>query len=441
MDLESEIHPAHANPVSLTTTLQQPHSMSRLRLARKSAFQELDVDTMFTKKDNHARASPSPTSNIRPSECIRSDSESSDISENDDESAHAQGTFSSAGEDVSSTFSRWIRPTRLSILAFALLIVIPLIYDTPLLGKAGPSVLGVKAGVIGRSEVQNKAFVEGELVVPRDNTNIDVCNRWSQQSAIINGTIYLYGGHATTQQGQTSNTWNNDFLTLDVTKSWDISSPSIKGLPQPSGPPPVSNGYLWNSYDSLFLYGGEFSDRPKVTPTSYSLWQYNIASSSWTEHQNPQTSAGNNSDPANQPVQRAAEGAGVSVPQLGRGWYFAGHLDEFTTPGWSNQVFRVYLKSLLEYTFPGYTNNGVQSLSGGKTSGSDGTWRNITQGGIQDTATFPNRADSVLVYVPGYGAQGILVSMGGGTNISYVSLCILWGSHRPLANKLSLRPK
>jgi len=264
--------------------------------------------------------------------------------------------------------------------------------------------------------------VDGKHVVPRANTNTNVCNRWSQQSTLVNGTIYLYGGRASTDASQASNEWNNDFLTIDVTKSWDITSPVISGLPQPSGPPPVANGYLWNSYNSLFLYGGEFQDNPVTTPVPYAMWEYSIASSTWTEHQNPKTSSGNNSDGGNQPVLGSAEGAGVSVPELGRGWYFGGHQDWATTPGWSNQINRLYLKSLLEFTFPGHTNDGVQSLTGGKTAGNDGAWRNITQGGIQDTATFPSRADSVLVYIPGYGADGILINMGGGTNESFVSL-------------------
>ena len=78
----------------------------------------------------------------------------------------------------------------------------------------------------------------------------------------------------------------------------------------------------------------------------------------------------------------------------------------------------------MEFTFPGYSNDGVQSLSGGKTADSAGVWRNVTQGGIQDTARFTNRADGVIVYVPGYGVDGILVSMAGGTNESFVSATI-----------------
>lgn len=312
--------------------------------------------------------------------------------------------------------------SRLMTLSMILLVAIPLLCDMPLLGTSGPSIIGAKAGVVKRSEAQKKSLVDGKLMVPRANTDTDVCNRWSHQSALINGTVYIYGGRATTKATQTQNQWNNDFLTMDVAKSWDIGSPVISGLPRPSGPPPVSNGYLWHSYNSLFLYGGEYSDKPATTPSAYSMWEYNIASSSWIQHQNPKTSSGNNSDDGNKPVLGKAEGAGVSVPELGRGWYFGGHQDAFTTPGWSVQVERVYLKSLLEFTFPGYPNSGVQSLGGGKKAGTDGVWRNITEGGIQDTAKFSDRADSVLVYVPGYGPEGILVNMGGGNNESFVSI-------------------
>ena len=310
--------------------------------------------------------------------------------------------------------------SRLAMLSLILLVAIPLLSNSPWIGTPGSSAIGADAGVIKKSKLQPNVLVDGKLV-PRANTNTNVCNRWSQQSAVINGTIYLYGGRATTDASQNSNEWNNDFLTIDVTKSWDISSPVVAGLPQPSGPPSVANGFLWNSYDSLFLYGGEYQDNPAATPSPYSMWEYNIPSSTWTEHQNPQTSNGTNSDPGNQPVLGSAEGAGISIPQLGRGYFFAGHQDEFTSPGWPWYINRVYLKSLLEFTYPGYSNNGVQSLGNGKTAGSDGVWRNITQGGIQDTAQFPSRADGAVVYVPGYGVNGILVNMGGGNNESFVS--------------------
>lgn len=304
----------------------------------------------------------------------------------------------------------------------ALAVFMMMLHELPFMNKAGPTFFGAQASLI--------RFREGEKnTVKRDNSPTDVCNRWSHQSAVVNGTLYVYGGRAISSSGQTDNTWNNNFLSLPLDEGWDISAPKLTGLPQPSGPPAVANGYLWNSYDALYLYGGEVSDTPAKTPDPYSLWEYDIKSSSWSQHKNPKTSAGNNSDGGNQLVQQAAEGAGISVPALGRGWYFGGHLDHYTTPGWSLQVPRQYLKSLMEFTFPSYSNDGVESLSGGKTAGDDGVWRNITEGGIQDTAAFPNRADGVLLYVPGYGQSGIILSLAGGTNVSFVSGSSLsyWG--------------
>jgi hypothetical protein len=110
------------------------------------------------------------------------------------------------------------------------------------------------------------------------------------------------------------------------------------------------------------------------------------------------------------------------VPELGLSWYFGGHQDAFTTAGWSIQTERIYLKSLLEFTHPGFTNNGVQGLGPGQGAGSDGAYRNITQGGIQSEAGFTERADGVLVYVPGWGANGILLGLAGGTNTTFVGV-------------------
>lgn len=403
--------PFHAEPSSIQTKPQN-------RRPRVSVFKELDVDAM--PEDLGAQA-PTATATARPSPRSHADSFNSIQSTDSSFDGEQYSQLIDRSQDGWLASWRAFSSSRLMMLSLVLLVAVPLLFDTPILAKAGPSILGASAGVIKRSEAQKQSLVAGKLVVPRAPTDTDVCNRWSQQSALVNGTIYLYGGRATKDADQDTNQWNNDFLTIDVTKPWDISSPIVSGLPQPSGPPPVSNGYLWNSHDSLFLYGGEYQDKPATTPVPYSMWEYNIRSASWIEHQNPKTSNGNNSDGGNQPVLGAAEGAGISVPDLGRGWYFAGHQDAFTTAGWSVQVDRLYLKSLLEFTFPGYSNDGVQSLSGGKTAGSDGAWRNITQGGIQDTARFPSRADSVLVYIPGYGVNGILINMGGGTNESFVS--------------------
>ena len=82
-------------------------------------------------------------------------------------------------------------------------------------------------------------------------------------------------------------------------------------------------------------------------------------------------------------------------------------------------IARVYLTSLLEYTFPGYTNGQIQ---GNPVADASGEYRNVTTGGLQDTAGFPERADGVLVYVPGYGKQGVILGLAGGNNQSFTQL-------------------
>ncbi|KAI9824932.1 MAG: hypothetical protein M1832_001537 [Thelocarpon impressellum] len=312
-----------------------------------------------------------------------------------------------------------------ALLVFLLALVIP---GLPHSTKAGRFVYnGVQAGALGTRSAHGQA---GQLVGRADSPT-DVCVRFSHQSAIVNGTLYVYGGQAKKDANQISDTWNNNLVSLPLDKNFEIGTPTLKGLAQPSGPPPVANGFLWNSYTSLFLYGGLFSDKPAASPLPFSMWEYDIAASSWKEHEDPKTSAGNNSAPEGVPIQRAAEGAGLNVPQLGRGWYFGGHLDGYTTEGWSQSIPRVYLKSFVEYTFPGFTNDGVKALAGGKRAPAEGTWRNITEGGLQDAAGFTERADGVLAYVPGWGRDGIILGLAGGTNATFVSSALDARSPQP----------
>lgn len=306
---------------------------------------------------------------------------------------------------------------RLGLLSLLLALMLPIMQLDPL------KKIGVRAGAIP-SELIEANFGSASFM-RREISPTDTCRRFSGASAIVNGTLYMYGFRRMDTSQQKQNTWTNDFLTLDLTQSWQISAPSLTGLPQPDGPPAVSLGQLWASYDSLWLYGGEFSDSPIVQPSNNSVWEYNIGSKQWIEHADPKTSAGKNAEDAGQSVQRAAEGAGVTVPTLGRGFYFAGHLDYLTTQGWSNQVARVYLKSLLEFTFPGQTNNEVDSLGDGKTAGDDGVYRNVTYGGLQNTDSFPQRADSALVYVPGFGAEGMLIGVTGGDNATFTQMNVI----------------
>jgi hypothetical protein len=74
----------------------------------------------------------------------------------------------------------------------------------------------------------------------------------------------------------------------------------------------------------------------------------------------------------------------------------------------------------MEFTFPGDSNPAITGLTG--PAGSDGAWRNITKAGIQDLAGFTERADGLLVYIPGFGASGVLLSLAGGTNDTFTQM-------------------
>ena len=426
-------------------SLSDPHPsiLPRSKRPKASAFEEIDVDKFSNERATNALGGPTFYGSVDDyrNQAVGSRGSFVGVVEQNVSWSerkgpgglpHNQSEISKTGDGSPSnteidTVESVAPPRAFSSMArvlsvvFIVTVILPLLRITPLVGQAGHAMFGAKGRLMRKSQLIHEGPVLEEMVVKRQNSPTDICTRWSHQSAIVNGTLYVFGGRATTGASHTNNTWNNNFVTIDLTKTWQISSPTFNGLPQPSGPPPVANGYLWNSYDSLYLYGGEYSDTPATSPVPYALWEYNIASSSWKEHSNPQTSTGNNSNAANQPVQEAAEGAGFSVPELGRGWYFGGHLDGYTTAGWSQQTARVYLKSLVEYTFPGYSNTGVQSLSSGKTAGSDGVWRNVTEGGLQDTSGFTERADGVLIYVPGFGNEGLLLGLAGGTSSTYVS--------------------
>lgn len=47
-----------------------------------------------------------------------------------------------------------------------------------------------------------------DIIAKRQTASTDVCKRWAGQSALVNGTLYYYGGRATTSPDQTTNEWS-----------------------------------------------------------------------------------------------------------------------------------------------------------------------------------------------------------------------------------------
>ena len=184
------------------------------------------------------------------------------------------------------------------------------------------------------------------------------CIRWAGSSTLgvspsgngsSTSTLYYGFGDAKTTAGQTQNTRTNALVSLDLTSNWSIANPPFQLVQADTGndynPPRTSLGAMFSSGDGedLFYYGGYFSDNPTVEPDAQRLFRYNIPSKNWS----PVTTSGDT-------VTRVAEGAsGVTPPTTEGGdpnWYYmGGHLDAYTTEGWSIQTERVYLNSMIEF--------------------------------------------------------------------------------------------
>jgi hypothetical protein len=95
---------------------------------------------------------------------------------------------------------------RLILLAVLLAVALPSLHNSPIF-SAGITLIGAKAGATKDGPVPEIRTLPEELV-SRDNSPTNICTRWSHQTAVVNNTLYIYGGRAKTQASQTSNTWS-----------------------------------------------------------------------------------------------------------------------------------------------------------------------------------------------------------------------------------------
>jgi hypothetical protein len=95
---------------------------------------------------------------------------------------------------------------RLFLLALLLALTLPSLHNSPFF-KAGITPIGAKAGYL-KTSLEGESNILPKELVGRDNSPVNICTRWSQQTAVVNGTLYIYGGRASTQASQTSGTWS-----------------------------------------------------------------------------------------------------------------------------------------------------------------------------------------------------------------------------------------
>jgi hypothetical protein len=95
---------------------------------------------------------------------------------------------------------------RLILLAVLLAVALPSLHNSPFF-SSGTTPIGANAGRTKNAPVREIRTLPEELV-SRDNSPTNICTRWSHQTAVVNNTLYIYGGRAKTQSSQTSNTWS-----------------------------------------------------------------------------------------------------------------------------------------------------------------------------------------------------------------------------------------
>lgn len=102
---------------------------------------------------------------------------------------------------------------RLLFLALVIVLIIPSLHTTPLF-KVDANPVGTRPGPLENVQVpRSKRELPAPNNVKREDSPTDVCKRWAGQSAVVNGTLYYYGGRSTTSTDQTTNEWSMLFPT------------------------------------------------------------------------------------------------------------------------------------------------------------------------------------------------------------------------------------
>jgi hypothetical protein len=177
---------------------------------RRSIFTEVGLVAEDTMKDVRSPAPNAPSfRHLRPARTVRFRSRNDVFGEtaNDDESdwesvADEDEARPSVVEVPASYANQNTMSTkflRLGIFAFVLAIMLPLV------SMNGLTPLGVQGNTIPRSTVDANPDA---MVVKRADSPTDACKRWSGQSTVVNGTLYMYGFRRSTEPNQADGTWS-----------------------------------------------------------------------------------------------------------------------------------------------------------------------------------------------------------------------------------------
>ncbi|KAI5780287.1 hypothetical protein DFH27DRAFT_617929 [Peziza echinospora] len=174
-----------------------------------------------------------------------------------------------------------------------------------------------------------------------------LCRRWDHQATVLDNKLYMLGGYRLLKEhietGKNNTLYNNgtgattnEFLSLDLTKSWDIekdktlknppkweSISNVQYFNQSNNLPPISGGALFSSSDSppsLILYDGKSSKLARDQKSE--LVKLVIGGNSWSRIDEWRNSGSDEVPSGN--ISRYSRGTAVQVPGQNRYFYVGG---------------------------------------------------------------------------------------------------------------------
>lgn len=208
IDMNSETRPRHRGASLGTPTRAADHAepteAPRHHRRRSSAFLEVGLGGQDAIIDAKIRRSSRPKMQVRFNSKV--EVVEPDALQLPDESDQDLSPYQRPQIHYPSPPALFPNLPRILFLVCVLALLVPSWRNSPFLG-AGITPIGAKAGSVKTPLPRQRREIAAKLVT-RQNSPTDVCLRWSQQTALVNGTLYSYGGHTTTEPTQTENTWS-----------------------------------------------------------------------------------------------------------------------------------------------------------------------------------------------------------------------------------------
>ncbi|KAL2164453.1 hypothetical protein VTH06DRAFT_3669 [Thermothelomyces fergusii] len=205
------------------------------------------------------------------------------------------------------------------------------------------------------------------------------CRRFGHQTALIDRKLYIDGGfmNYSPRSQYPANYSNHRLQYHDLDTLGDGLMPQLyTNLTKNDTIPDVNGGTLWadNVNKRFYLFAGEYDQEPPSP--QFTLWSYDTISDTWQSF----------GSPPKDDMAAVSYGAGVSVSEIGEGYYYGGWRSNNTIPGWSGP--RRAASDLVRYD--------MDANSWSAEPGPDSI----------------GRAEGVMVFIP-VGDSGMLVYFGG----------------------------